>query len=483
MATRFYFPLTTPPDGAITPSLAAWNYTTEVLRRKMVTAKPTGDAITQGSQIGPWTATAGQTAVDRQYISAPLAAGQTISGTVAAQVMVREFATTDNVDRGLLAIKVVSADGATLRATLLALGNYGPTLEFISNATCRNKTFADGDAITTYTPTIEGDRIVVEIGYQNSTAGTTPEAAAKYGGNATDLPVNETQTTNGAPWIEFSANLTFQSLTGTGAVTAGAATGAGAGALDFYGQGVGQASAALGSGVAVERFVGTGGSAAQIATGAGAGSVSGGGITGSGAGTATVALAAGLGVLAFYGDGNALSSVAGGSGFGTLSFLAAGGATASPAIGGGTAVVDIEGAGSAVAGAAIGAGVGAVTNAGPTAPIGGGFIRKTDTGRFEREFRQMMAARAVRGTADLVAQPAMATGRGTVRAVAQRKVFSGHSGVTASRATSTALGRVEFYGDGAVMAPLPLVAGRGVVYLTKDQDDAEVFMLLSLLQK
>lgn len=202
MATRLYLPLDT--AAPVNPGFGVWNYTSEAVRRLLARTKGSS-AITIGTRVGPWTATAGQKALDRQYVSDPLSA-QTISGTVAMQLMVREYATADNVNQLILLIKVVSKDGGTLRGTLLALGNYGPTLEFISNATHRNKTGADGDTLTPVDAQ-EGDRIVVEIGYCNSVAGTTPEASAKFGENATDLPVNETQTTNGAGWIEFSANI------------------------------------------------------------------------------------------------------------------------------------------------------------------------------------------------------------------------------------------------------------------------------------
>jgi hypothetical protein len=206
MATRFYFPATTVAD--VNPAPGAWNYITEAVFRYLAKTKG-ASPITLGTQVGPWTATAGQKALDRVYVSDPLSP-QTISGTVKMQLMTREYATTDNVDQINLLIKVVSGNGATLRGTLLALGNYASTAEFINNATHRNKKGADGDALSSVVCQ-EHDRIVVEIGYCNSTAGTTPEASAKFGENAADLPENETQTTDGAGWIEFSGDIAFSS--------------------------------------------------------------------------------------------------------------------------------------------------------------------------------------------------------------------------------------------------------------------------------
>jgi hypothetical protein len=207
--TTLYFSAASSTHG-ITPSFdAGWNYTSEALRRDLLTAKSAGESLTIGTQIGPWTATAGQTALDRQYISGQLQA-QTISGTFTGQLMTREYATTDNVDQLYVAVKVISSDGATVRATLFAFANATTTAEFINNATHRNKRIADGDALSSYT-CIEGDRLLIEIGYRNSTAGTTPEGSARWGApSATgNLPANETQTTDGVGFVTFSGTILF----------------------------------------------------------------------------------------------------------------------------------------------------------------------------------------------------------------------------------------------------------------------------------
>jgi hypothetical protein len=141
-----------------------------------------------------------------------MAAGVTFTispgGSYKCNLMVREFATADNVDRLLVGVRVVSEDGNTVRAVLRVPISGNPT-EFINNATHRNQrcstTFIG--LATGYT-TVLGDRLVVEIGYQDN-SGTSPEASAKWGENATDLPENDTQTTDGAGWIEFTDNITF----------------------------------------------------------------------------------------------------------------------------------------------------------------------------------------------------------------------------------------------------------------------------------
>jgi hypothetical protein len=207
MPTRFYFPLNTP--ALVSPAFSAnWTGTLPTNRYHMPTSKNDSSPITTGPTRS-LSAGAGSTSLDRQYVSAGLNGQQVISGNCSGQLMVREFNAGDNVDRAILTLRVVSNDGSVVRGTPLSFGNYGPTLEFISNASLRNKTLADGDALTTVTG-LDGDRLVLEIGYQNSTAGSTVEAAAKWGTNAADLPVNETQTTNGAGWFSITPNLKFK---------------------------------------------------------------------------------------------------------------------------------------------------------------------------------------------------------------------------------------------------------------------------------
>lgn len=210
MATRLYFPLTT--GAPVSPAVdAAWQYISQVVRRALAFSKGTS-AILAGTTIGPWTV--GQMALDRQYVSEPLAPGTVfaVANTVTMQLMAREFQTTDDVDRGFLGVRIVSQDGATVRATVLPVANYGSIGEFIAISAMRNKTFASGAALAAGYTTVVGDRLVIEIGYSNAATGLTPNAAAKYGENAADLPVNETQQTDGAGWIEFSNTFTLATL-------------------------------------------------------------------------------------------------------------------------------------------------------------------------------------------------------------------------------------------------------------------------------
>jgi hypothetical protein len=211
MATRLYFSLTS--FSGLTPSYdGAWNYTSEAGRYELIRAKyASPSAITAGTQIGAWSNTAGQSAIDRQYISPPLAA-QTISGTLSCMLMVREVATQDNVDRPHMAVKVIDSSG-TVVATLLSKGAQTGSSTGEFSTSMRTQTFANAATLSSYACSA-GDRLIVEIGYSNSTSGTTPEAIGNWGENATDATLGDNATTTSrAGWVEFSGNLTWAAPT------------------------------------------------------------------------------------------------------------------------------------------------------------------------------------------------------------------------------------------------------------------------------
>lgn len=229
-AARLYFPAST--AAAVSPAFNGfWSSTTGAVRRELAITKGTS-AIAAGSTISFGAAT--DFVLDRQYVSPPMKA-QTIVGstTIKMQLMTREYDLADNVDYVITSVRVFSNDGTTEKANLLNFAGYGTVgNEFINNATHRNCVaingtwdistngdYGGGDYVVD-----EGDRLVVDIGYGiNSGSGTTPQASAKWGENASDLPEDDTQTTDGAPWIEFSQSILFQAGSGgtvqTGAVS------------------------------------------------------------------------------------------------------------------------------------------------------------------------------------------------------------------------------------------------------------------------
>lgn len=203
MATRFYFDASTgsPCNPAFSGS---WNSSVSSVRRALSFPKGT-TAIAIGTTINV-TQTPSAPEQDRQYVGPPMHAF-TLSGTVKGQIMTREFSVNDDVDQLFMGIRVCSNDGSTIRSPdALAVANYGTAGEFINNASCRNNILANGDSLTSVTVS-DGDRLVIEIGYRGQAGGASPQAAAKYGEDATDLPENQTQTTNGAGWIEFSQDI------------------------------------------------------------------------------------------------------------------------------------------------------------------------------------------------------------------------------------------------------------------------------------
>lgn len=213
MASRAYFP----DDIAalISPAIDAGWAGTVSLRRQATLIKGVS-ALAAGSTIS--VAATGVSYIDRQYILGPIQA-QTITGTVKGQLLAREFAASDNVTRSNIGIRVVSSDGSTVRGTLLAIGVAGGTTAELSDTGFRNRKIAIAASLSSV-DALAGDYIVIELGFRSPTAGTTPEAAFKYGENASDLPEDETQTTDGAGWLEFSQTINLSSLTVTPAFVA-----------------------------------------------------------------------------------------------------------------------------------------------------------------------------------------------------------------------------------------------------------------------
>ena len=210
MATRFYLSSTSSPT--VTPGFAAWTRTTEGDRRRMSPVKDSS-AMTSKTMWAGTSPAANASALNRQYVSNPMDAGIafTVAQTIKGVLRCMESGTDDNINRQPICVKVYSADGLTLRATLLALLHYGPnTTEWISG-TLTSKQLSTGTVFTSAYTTVAGDRLVVEIGGQVSSAGgTSVTGTQSFGSNgASDLLENEAQTAALNPWIEVSTNITF----------------------------------------------------------------------------------------------------------------------------------------------------------------------------------------------------------------------------------------------------------------------------------
>lgn len=208
MATRLY--LCAHEVSPVSPALAAWQQT-GLLKRRMRDTLDTTDALTTQAIS---TTTPGNTTYHRMLISDCLNAGIAwTSGvsTFTCQIQGLESAANDNVINRVRCVKVVSRDGGTLQATLIALGNASSVVEW--NTSLRNLTFLNATTVGANYTTVLGDRLVLEVGSDDS-GGTSISSSLRFGADVNgtgDLAINETDTTTTLrPWLESSVNLTFE---------------------------------------------------------------------------------------------------------------------------------------------------------------------------------------------------------------------------------------------------------------------------------
>lgn len=208
MATRMYFPTTlaafvTPPSPG-----AEWEHNNGVTRALLKT--PDASALSTVSVVfDSADDLVDKDGMHRQYVSPRLKA-QTLSGNVKAQFQYLEANAANNLSPTFV-IKVISEDGTTVRATLLAITRDGTEI----NTALRNCTFASV-ALSSYACT-DGDRLLVEVGIGGlpTAAGgqNDHDASIRFGCSASsgDLPEDDTETgTTFRPWIEFSNTFTFE---------------------------------------------------------------------------------------------------------------------------------------------------------------------------------------------------------------------------------------------------------------------------------
>jgi hypothetical protein len=205
VATRVYLSnLAAPAAPAVD---AAWESSASPFARAAaVLASISTDSL---ATVAGFTSTAGQDRCHRQFVSPQMAAGNVFNTgvTYKAYAQVLESAANDNcVSR--LGVRIVSADGSTVRHTILAVADYSTATEF--NTAIRNKAFANGDAGTGSYTTVAGDRLVIEFGH-NDASGASISASSRWGsGGSTDLPENETDVaTTTRPWFETSLNIVW----------------------------------------------------------------------------------------------------------------------------------------------------------------------------------------------------------------------------------------------------------------------------------
>lgn len=201
MATRFYLP----PAGSvpISPAVSSnWESSWQLSRYPCSPTK----SNTSFSNVEGYD-TPGSTPFDicrLQFISAPLSA-QTITGTVKGQIRVYEGGDDDDCCRAVV-IRVLSNDGATVRGTLLAHFPSSLESEWVLSAT--NRYFPPSTSVDSVDAQ-DGDRLVIEIGSRRFAANFGYHRYRMGDNNASDLPEDETSTSDYNPWIEFSQTLDF----------------------------------------------------------------------------------------------------------------------------------------------------------------------------------------------------------------------------------------------------------------------------------
>lgn len=193
---RWYFRAATPAETSPDFS-ASWTEVDGALRRYLSPAALADDTIADGPSLP---ATAGNLQIDRQYITPPLRGGVLLS-TFSGVIACLESNVDDNA-AGRIGIRVVTEDGSTVQATLLAVAAFTGSAEYSASARGTRRLGATR-ALTSYT-TAPGDRIVVEIGFTDA-SGTTPQARHVYGSSAgSDYALTDGLTTVLNPWIEFA---------------------------------------------------------------------------------------------------------------------------------------------------------------------------------------------------------------------------------------------------------------------------------------
>lgn len=197
--TKFYFNINTAPT--ISPAVdSSWDTVTGTRRILTLTPSNSGNTFSTGA------GTINQNRAFRQNIYQNLTAGGTTKGTVRGQFLCSEVSAADNYCVQCV-IRILSGDGLTIRGIVYAADNSVLSNELIAGTETntgipRGSNFA---AVPVHAVTyFLGDALVIETGIR---AFTTSGNAAhiRYTDNAgTDLPIDNSETSQFNSWVEFS---------------------------------------------------------------------------------------------------------------------------------------------------------------------------------------------------------------------------------------------------------------------------------------
>lgn len=186
----------------VTPNVSSgWTESASSIVRLMTITAKGGSANTLAIAVDASSGTA--STLYARHISSPLAK-QTISGTVKGQLRMLISGTSGSTANSYIIITVINPAGAIV-ATLLA-GQLGDLA--LTTTTTNRKTPPSGTALSSYSCNT-GDRICVETGIKRTAGTTARTGTVVYTGTGTNLPEDNTTTSSGKSWIEFSQTLVF----------------------------------------------------------------------------------------------------------------------------------------------------------------------------------------------------------------------------------------------------------------------------------
>ena len=203
MATRFYLPTagTSPLSSQAIDS--TWEGSVSTFFRAPAPTVKTSSAAR--NDAARFLSTSTQQNCWGQWISAPLAAAFSFTTSHTYSAVVRGIEGDLACDAHIaIVIRVVSADGATVRGTIASLMATSTELDVTWATRIKAAT-----ALTAVSASA-GDRIVIEIGSHGVTPSTAYDVTWRFGdGAAADFALTEGLTSADNPWVELSPTLTF----------------------------------------------------------------------------------------------------------------------------------------------------------------------------------------------------------------------------------------------------------------------------------
>jgi hypothetical protein len=205
MATKIYLESSGTPGSA--PDYdAGWTNTTFAVRRN---ADYNKDKTTLTTSRVYDSDTAVQYLLIGQWITPALTTGQTVTGGQAIAIVARAFEYNASSNLFLCwSVKIVSADGSSVRKVLTAIKN--DATELVSTGTLTSRTDSTSSVAGNYT-TQAGDRLVIEIGVEGDPTGSyIHDGSVNFGSSsASDLAMSDGVTTANNPNLTLTDTLTF----------------------------------------------------------------------------------------------------------------------------------------------------------------------------------------------------------------------------------------------------------------------------------